>query len=199
MKKNKGYTLIEMIIVIAIMAILSGVALVTLNIINEAKYNAAVNELNNQMSSLWIKTKALSQGKNQTSATGTDPQNKYPLAMLIHKNTDSSDDVRNGSYELFLGYVDDAGAFVRKNDMQGNPEEPVILTNLISIKYTGDANQSHPTLTTEKDGSAEQVLVQFNKSDGSVKYGAGTYDIMFKERTVATVYLDYITGNHYVQ
>ena len=59
MKKNKGYTLIEMIIVIAIMAILTAVAFVTLGVIHQAKCNAAVNSLDNQIGSLWIKTKAI--------------------------------------------------------------------------------------------------------------------------------------------
>ena len=58
MNKNKGYTLIEMIIVIAIMAILAGVAAVAFNLISKAKVQDAVTSFNSQLSYSWLQTKA---------------------------------------------------------------------------------------------------------------------------------------------
>ncbi len=203
MKKNKGYTLVEMLIVIAIMAIVSGMAFVTIGIIYQAKYNAAIDTLNTQMDSLWIKTKALSQGKIQVSGQdsitdSSDVKAKYPLCMMLKENTED-DDVKDGCYELILGY-DDGNGFTKK-------EVVSVLTNIISINYKpSSTEQKHPTLTKdstqvngETNESTSQVLLEFNKSDGSVKYGAGTYEIIYSDRIVGTVYLDPTTGNHYIK
>ncbi len=196
MKKNKGYTLIEMIIVIAIMAILTAVAFVTLGVIHQAKCNAAVNSLDNQIGSLWIKTKAISQGKTQTSPTSSEPGAAYPLCMQLCKNVDSTDDIRDGSYEIILGYEDGTN-FIQKEKVEA-------LTDIVSIKYTetsGHAEQRHSTLTSSPnaDGTTDNILIEFNKSDGSVKYGAGTYEVIYNNSTVASIYLDSITGNHYIK
>ena len=126
-KVNKGYTLVEMIIVIAIMAILSGMAAYTYGIVKMAKCNAAVDTFNNQLSSLWIKTKALSQGKVQTSPRTSEDESKYPMCLKIEKNVNSSDDIRDGSYVVSLGY-DKGSSFSEK-------EQVAILPEFIEIDY----------------------------------------------------------------
>lgn len=190
MKKNKGYTLIEMIIVIAIMAILSGVAVVTLNVIQQAKCNAAVNTFDNQISNLWIQTKALSQGKVQSTSDRADAGGYYPMCMIVMKNVDDSDDIKNGSYEMILGYEDGSG-FIKKESL-------AVLTEIVSIRYTPSPGSTYSAVTGA-DGTTTQMLIEFNKSDGSVKYGAGTYDIIYNNSVVASIYLDSVTGNHYVK
>lgn len=192
MKTNKGYTLVEMMIVIAIMAILTGLAVVTIGIIKDARCTAAVDTFQNQVSSLWIKTKAVSQSKTQSSPMNSaDPQSTYPLCMYIERNTDSSDSIKDNSYQVFIGYTDGSN-FIEK-------ESVATMTELITIQYTGEAVQMHP-MTVIQDGVVESVLIQFSKSDGSVDYGAGTYKFISgadgDENEVATVYLDAITGNH---
>lgn len=195
MKKNKGYTLVELIIVIAIMAIMTGVAFVTLNVIHQAKYTTAITTLENEISTLWIKTKAISQGSVQTTPSSADAKSIYPLGMLISENKDSSDDVRDGSYEVILGYYDGT-SFIPK-------EVTAVLTDIIDIKYTApssDTGQKHTVLTKENTNNYnETVFIQFNKSDGSVRYGAGTYEIYYNDDSVGAVYLDPVTGNHYVK
>lgn len=181
MKNNKGYTLIEMVIVIAIMAILTGVSVVTIGVIKEAKVNAAINTIENQMSSLWIKTKALSQSKVQSSPLSSGEAGTYPLCMMIEKNTDDSDDVKDGSYQLILGYEAGSG-FVDK-------EVVATLTDYISIVYTDSAGVE---LT-------DSIVIQFNKSNGSVVKGAGTYNIIYNDKVFGTIYLDGVTGNHYIK
>lgn len=189
MKKNKGYTLIEMLIVIAIMAILAGVAVVTIGIIKNARCTAAVNSFQNQVSSLWIKTKAISQGSVQASPTGKDASDKYPLCMRILKNSDSGDDVKDGAYELILGYNTGSG-FEEK-------ETVAVLTDIININYTPVGDQH--TLNTYDGNNITSAIIQFNKSDGSVVYGAGTYNIMYNNRTFGSIHIDRISGNHYMK
>lgn len=185
MRKNQGYTLIEMIIVIAIIAILSGVSAITIGIIKKAKYNEAAVTLNNQMGSLLVKTKAISEAKTN------------PLCMKIQYNdadvtyADGSL-AKAGTYSLILGYHNGT-TFVPKTADTAEATLP----NIITIKYTQEAGTSACNiagLDTDKN-----MVIEFDKSNGSVRYGAGTYDIIFNGDTVATVRLDAATGKHSVK
>lgn len=203
MKKNSGYTLIEFIIVLAIMAILSGMAFVTLGIIKQAKCSAAASELDNQMASIWIKTKALSQSKTQSSSSSDIPSAKYPLCAMIKKNTDSADNVKDGKYEILLGY-DNGNTFILKESLTAldsiievtyDKSSSTKTKTFSSIDYSADSTRGSDT-STDVD---KAFVIEFNKADGSVVYGAGSYHIVYNGKITADVYLDSITGNHYIK
>lgn len=194
MRKNQGYTLIELIIVLAIIAILSAMSFVTIGIIRQAQYNSAASTLSNQMGSLLVKTKAVSEAKDE------------PLCMLVHRYSkmvtlDDGKVIRKGSYVLILGY-DTGSGFVVKNTGNAFSEDDTsiiaedILTNIITIKYnTTDSVACGITGLSD----TEHMIIEFKKSDGSVRYGSGSYEIIYNDRTVATVKLDATTGNHYLK
>jgi len=203
MKKNSGYTLIEFIIVLAIMAVLSGMAFVTLGIIKEAKCSAAASELDNQMASIWIKTKALSQSRKQSTSSSDIPSAKYPLCAMIKKNTDSADNVKDGKYEILLGY-DNGDTFILKESLTAldsiievtyDKSATATVKTFTTIDYTADSTKSSD-MTTDID---KAFVIEFNKADGSVTYGAGTYHIKYNGKLKADVYLDGMTGNHYLK
>lgn len=189
MKNNKGYTLIEMIIVIAIMAVLSGMAFFTTGIIRKAKCNAAVDTFNNHLSSLWIKTKSISQGKQQTSPTGTSDAAKYPLCMKLEKNSDSSDDIKDDSYVLYLCYDRGSSGDVVER------EQITVLPHFVGIEYT----PSKSNQVNSHNSGNDKIIIEFNKSDGSVIYGAGTYSFIFDGKSYADIILDGVSGNHYTK
>lgn len=171
MKKNKGYTLIEMIIVIAIMAILAGLSAVTIGLINKAKAQDAVTTFNSQLSSIWLKTKAI----------GTTQKSMY---AVIQESSDND-------YVLKL-YDSTGGTAVEKNS--------VLLkkwSKYVTITYNEeDANQ----IQAGYGNSSAGFYIQFDKSTGGALKGGGSY--IFKDKngnTVATVYLDSTTGNHYIK
>lgn len=191
MKKNHGYTLIEMIIVMAIIVILSGVSFVTIGIIKQAKCNSAATTLSNQIGSLLVKTRALSEAKK----SATDPK-KSPLCMKIQYNDSDvtfadGTYAKAGSYSLILGY-DNGTTFVEKTA----DTVEATLPDIITINYTSTDKKS--CSITGLDTSTN-MIIEFNKSNGSVRYGAGTYEIVYNNNVVATVYLDADTGNHYVK
>lgn len=192
MKKNKGYTLIEVIIVLAIMAVLAGLSFVSLGVMHQAKYNAAANTINNEMSTLWMQTKTMSQPKEQTSKPGASAKEKYPICMQIKRNADKS-------YSIIYGY-DSGTAFEEKVAGEVSSTIPKILNIEFIAK---DPTKEHPTNTFVAEGSSSNVidsmLIEFNKADGSVKYGAGTYNIIYSDRTVVSIYLDSVTGKHYIK
>lgn len=191
MKKQKGYTLIEVIIVIAIMAVLATMSFITLGVIRQAKSNAAATTLENQLSSLWMKTKTISQAREQTTPSSTDSNAKYPLCLKIEKKTTGTRS-EIGTYSLILGY-NEGGTFTEKT--AGVVEATI--PNVISISYT-------PTDTSQQAAVGgidytDNFLIQFNKADGSVQYGAGSYELVMDGRTVFTVVLDASTGKHYIK
>lgn len=57
-KKNAGYSLVELIIVLAIMAILSGAAMLTLSSVNNARASSAKETFNQALSTLQTMTKS---------------------------------------------------------------------------------------------------------------------------------------------
>lgn len=190
---NRGYTLIEMIIVIAIMAILSGMAVYTYGIVKKAKVNAAVDTFNNQLTSLWVKTQALSQGKVQDNPRTSNPESKYPLCLKIEKNADSSDSIRDGSYVLYLGY-DEGSTFAES-------EQVAIFPEYLEIDYTAPSGTTGHALLKDgavgTSGTQDTFIVEFNKSDGTVVYGNGTYHFYYNDIEYGAIVLNGITGNHY--
>lgn len=217
MRKNQGYTLIEMIIVVAIMAVMAGFAVITFGIVKKAKCNAAIDTFNNQLTSLAIKTKSLSQSKNQASPL--DPSSDastYPICMLVRRNDSSytgtspypaydSDARKKDAYIMYLGYYNSSGNFVVK-------EELGVLPRVIEIDYDkASEGQLH---TLAKNGTSEidkkhsagsddttidTFVIQFNKSDGSVMYGGGTYNFYVSGSQYGKVVLNSATGNHYTK
>jgi type II secretory pathway pseudopilin PulG len=182
--------MVEMIIVIAIMAILSGAAVINLSVSKQAKCTAAANAFNNQLSVLSTQTQALSDN---------DATVNKKLCMKITNGVQgiASEGVSvNRSYTtLQLGYLDSANNFTQKPD-----SKTVWISDVVdSIQYTEGSGyeysgQEHSITTT--DGPS--LIVMFNKSNGSVQYGAGDYSIMYNGRVMAVIHLDPMTGHHSV-
>ena len=182
MTKNKGYTLVEMIIVIAIMAILGGVSFLTIGVIKQAKRQSAATTLDNQISNCLIKTKAISPSTNGKDA---------PLCMVIKKRTD-------GTYAIMNGYIQ-GGNITDETGNVLNPDndadcEAILSKEIVKIEYM-------PSTSTQQ-WSASDMVIQFIKSDGSTQYGGGTYKLYVGKSTqelYATLYLDTVSGNHYIK
>lgn len=173
---NKGYSVVEMVIVIAIIAILSAVGFLTINIVYGAKVSSAKNTLNSQLSYLSNMTKA--QDPNLT-------------AWLYY---DDTDDVYKIEYGLYDGYT------FTKNTSQ----DPVTFADAILIYYTDEAGNRSVIDTPGR-------FIKFNKSDGAVLVGAGTYDIIKNPRHIepassdgsesvaVSIVLNKSTGSHFAK
>lgn len=169
-RNNKGYSMVEMIIVIAIVAILSALSFITVNIIYSAKAKAAGNTLNSQLSNLASLTKA------------QDPS----LAMrLYYRDTEEKYYIQYGTYD---------GAIFNVN----TDTAEVGLSDSVTIYYKAEGSSSDETKV--EDAGLLGVVIQFNKSDGAVKYGAGTYRIAKGEDGFSySILLNRNTGSHYIK
>lgn len=175
MAKNKGYTLIEALIVIAIMAILGGLSMFSIGIIRDAKRSAAVTTFENQISTCLVKTKAVAE------VNGEDT-----VCMLIQKRTSGS----KVNYCIKVGYDTSAGVV---DITKGTTVD-------VTDDSTWDAVLPKDVAALLLDGTAiDQQKIKFNKSNGSVSVGAGEYSFVKADGTVyATIYLDQVTGKHHI-
>ncbi len=174
-RNNKGYTMVELVIVIGIIGILSAMSLVTWKAVDNADYKKAVSTFESELSTLRTTTMA------QDST----------LAMRLYYDTATECYYLERGY-LYMGLftVPDPSDSVAKLDYfkyQGT-SNPVKVLKKGSIIYDGQ---------DVKDMSAG-VTIHFNKSDGSVDdvYGAAS-KFIFKDKSgdlIANVTLNKDTG-----
>ncbi len=178
MEKNHGYTMIEMIIVIAIMAILTAMAFANLGIVKEAKCTAAATSLDNQITALYTQTMALSDVKSDDTK----------LCMRIWNGQPNGN---RTATKIEIGYVT-GGTFTAKTGI-----DPVWLSDVVNeVTYTPSAAVQEHAITQADE---KQFIIMFNKSNSAVVYGAGDYEVKYNGRVMAKIHLDAVTGRHSVK
>ena len=177
MTKNKGYTLIEALIVISIMAILASLSLFSIGVIRDAKRSAAVTTFDSQISSCLVKTKAVSEVSGDNV-----------VCMYIKKRTGAYSKV---NYCIKIGYNTSSGV---KDIVKGTVVDD-------NDDTTWDAILPKDVVKIACDGTeVDEMKIIFNKSDGSVISGSGSYTFYKSDGKVySTVYLDKTTGKHYIK
>ena len=176
MTKNKGYTLIEALIVIAIMAILGGLSMFSIGVIRDAKRSAAVTTFDSQISSCLVKTKAVSEVSGEKV-----------VCMYIYKRP-----AANGkcNYCIKVGYNTTSGI------------EDITKGTIVDVNddSTWDAVLPKDVALLTVDGAKfDEKKIIFNKSDGSVKEGNGRYAFYDAGGKIyATIWLDKTTGKHHI-
>lgn len=175
--KNKGYTMVELIIVIAIIGILSAMSLITWKAVDNANYKKAVSTFESELTTLRTTTMAQDSG------------------LAMHLYYDDTDD----TYYIERGFmIMDGTAF-------GVPSASDSVASLDYFKYQGTSNPvkilKKGTITydgTDVKELPNGVCIHFNKSDGSIdaSYGAaGKY--VFSDKggdVIANVTLNKDTG-----
>lgn len=192
---NSGYSMMEMIIVLAIMAILSALAIVTWNSVDSARYRKAVSTFESELTTL------------RTTTMAQDSR----MAMRLYLADD------NERYCIERGYCDTSGQFhalYYGDSMPGETGE-YVLSELDYYRYTGT---THPVIlidrgTIKYEGTNitnDGVVIRFSKSDGSatvtdingnaitVSGTAGTFGVYNRAGELRTdVNLKFATGLYY--
>ena len=117
MKKlnNEGYSLIEMMIVIAIIAVFTGASLITINVMHSAKAKEAAITLDSEIAELINKSKNTACDANNDGVIDSSDEG-YSFGIRIHKDGDKC-------------YVQDvlvhSGAYVHDEDYEkaNNPND----------------------------------------------------------------------------
>ena len=193
MANNKGYTLVEMLIVISIMVILASLSMFSIGVIRDAKRSAAVNTFDNEISTCLIKTKAVAQ---------VDSSQNSNVCMYIYRR----DNGVKANYCIKVGY--DSGS----DSVADIIDSSVVLGNSYATAVNDDANWdavlpkdvADIIYTSSSGGSSVSITnfhkIKFRKSDGKVTDGYGEYEFVKADGSVySTIYLDEQSGNHYIK
>lgn len=155
---NKGYSMVEMIICVAIISVLGALGFLTMNIVYTAKANSAVNTFQTQFATL---------------KTMTEAQDAKTAFRLFYDDTEEQYYIEYGTW--------DGSAFTASTT-----KADVALSDRVAVYYKESSS------TTESIVNTTGVIVQYNKSDGSVLKGAGTYRFAKSNNKAIT---DLVLGN----
>ena len=164
MKRNEGYSLIEMIIVMAIVAVLTGAAMVTVSIIHSAKAKEASSTLEDALSEL----EANAKGKMCVVSGVQQPD--YRFALAIYKNG-TKYYVKKGYYIGNGAAYDSEGSYVFVDSENVGGGKGTSLSSYVTVKYTDDTGAQR-----DVTGLTDQpVYIVFDRQ-GMCVHGDGTYD-----------------------
>lgn len=162
---NSGYSLVEMIIVLAIIAVVSVMAVVSVTMIHSAKAKEAAVTFDSEVSTLITKSKNM--------VCDYDPDDSY--CINLYKDSD-------GKYYIQKGYYDpatDSYIFNSSTDSL-NGGKGICLSSYVKVTYT-------PTGGTEADVTG--TYVRYDRK-GLCLEGDGVYKFYKRDDTmVAQVFL----------
>ena len=143
---NKGYTLVELVIVIAIVAILAAMSTVSVTLIHSAKAKDATVSFDNQVATLITKSKNVS----------TEQTDKV-YAMRVYNS--------GGTIYIQDGYYDTA------NDKYefSTTEKGKAISKRVDVKFTGTVDL--PDASGSPSGSLSTVNSESVKDDSRFPYG----------------------------
>ena len=168
-RSNKGYTLVELIIVIAIILIVSAMALVTVTMIQSAKAKDAAIRVDSEIAEIIASSRGMAYDKD-------DPSKFYALHLY---------DI-DGTYYIRRGYAVKlpSGKYrFTSNGKNLNDDKGYSLTNYVVIDWDAD---------NKKEDSLPGIVIVYSKS-GQCLAGYGTYS--FKKRNQTEVATNYIRQN----
>lgn len=160
-ESNSGYTLVELIIVIAIIAIMSGVGALTIGSIRTAQATTSMQKFDSELSTLISRTKSL--------------ESSY--AMKIVRNA------KGDGYDIYYGTYsgsDETGMCDVTKFTANDPSTPDAVLERVTIYYNKDdvynADGATDELGKGDDGDVNAgMIIRVRKSDNRVIFGEGEY------------------------
>ncbi len=195
-KRSQGYTLVEMIVVIAIIAVVAGLSLISITLIHSAKAKNASTTVDSEVSTLITKSKNMSSDRAG-----------WQYAARIYAD-------EKGAYYFQKGYYNPKTKSYDFKDTDTEGEgKGTSLSSYVVIKYTGScpnvafdnatmkgteditltvSDHEIKNLCTALGNPGGGLFIRFAK-DGSCESGVG--DIRFYKRNGNIVAHEYIRAN----
>lgn len=198
-RNDRGYSLVEMIIVIAIVAVVAGMALISITLIHSARAKEAAVTVDTEVATLITKSKNM---QVELSGTGIN-KSEWQYAARIY-----ADDA--GVYYFQKGFYNSVSRtydFSHDLDQEG---KGVSLSSYVQIKLTGSYktvawtegskkgvesdsfSSANETLLADLDNNKGGFFIRFAK-DGVCEAGYG--DLGFYKRNGTVVAHEYIRKN----
>ncbi len=159
---NSGYTLVEMIIVLAIIAVLSMAAGISITLINSAKAKEASVTFDSEVATLITKSKNTVCTYDADSDGIAEMHEDYVHCLRVYKDGDI--------YYVMRGYYDvanDTYIFNSTTDSNNNGKGKS-LTSYVRVTYTSTGG-------TEADIDDSGVIIRYGRNGGCIE-GDGTYN-----------------------
>ena len=197
-KDNKGYSLVEVLVVIAIMALLAGLGMVTFSSANRQRAVKAKDNL--VTTSKYAKSLVQAQSSEYCVAIMKSSDKSIGYYAVIGTSTGSTQDtLRTNFRSEYIDVTNKNGVNYKKTnpalgyDLATLVADPSIaqnaqsIGNRVVIKYEG---------TEITDDIRTAVIIKFSKYDGSVIAGEGKYEFMNSSSNgvVSKVELNETTG-----
>ena len=164
MKENKGYSLIELIIVLAIIVVMTGVSMVTITIIHNARAREASTKFENALSELQQNAK----GKMCVVSDTNEPDDRFALA--IYKD--------NSKYYMKRGYylgnnldMSKSTSYLFVDSENGNGGKGESFSAYIKVKYVDESGVERDI--TEMDDKPVYIIYD---RQGMCIYGNGKFN-----------------------
>ena len=175
MKENKGYSLVEMIIVIAIIAVLSAAAMVTITLINSAKTKEAAVTIDSEISALVAKAKSQIPTFDDGGTEGVKQHKDYYYAVAIYKSGNNYY-VANGYYKEVSGKK----IFQTFDADNANSGKGKSISSKVTISYVPDSKYSGAMSDTDTFAltadSGKKWVIAYDR-EGRCVSGVGTFEI----------------------
>lgn len=182
--KNQGFSLVEMIIVLAIVAVMSTMALISINVIHSAKAKDAASVFDSEVATLKTKAKGMGVDANNNGVLD-DSEKELLYCIKIYKSGDE--------YYLCTGYTSAPSVYASfTSTSTSNGGKGRNLSNYVRIRYTGKLADGTSVSDYDPANGTQAIYIVFNKR-GECIYGVGEYE--FKKTNGRTVARKYIRAN----
>lgn len=182
--KNQGFSLVEMIIVLAIVAVMSTMALISINVIHSAKAKDAASVFDSEVATLKTKAKGMGVDANNNGVLD-DFEKELLYCIKIYKSGDE--------YYLCTGYTSAPSVYASfTSTSTSNGGKGRNLSNYVRIRYTGKLADGTSVSDYDPANGTQAIYIVFNKR-GECIYGVGEYE--FKKTNGRTVARKYIRAN----
>ena len=155
MKENKGYSLIELIIVLAIIVVMTGVSMVTITIIHNARAREASTKFENALSELQQNAK----GKMCVVSDINEPDYRFALAIYKDNSKGNNLDMSKSTSYLFV------------DSENGNGGKGESFSAYIKVKYVDESGVERDI--TEMDDKPVYIIYD---RQGMCIYGNGKFN-----------------------
>ncbi len=189
-KKNRGYSLVEMIIVLAIVIILAGLSLVSLTLVNTARAKDASNKFGSEVSQVRKKAIEMKPAKANDPYFDDTKADNYRFGIVIYKNDGKFqteqvivEKTASGTYKYRDGGTAGVSHSYPAYDSSGTPiRENVQYSSKVDVTFEGHYvsfvdGSSWDTTDKKKPGAIDTddaICILFDKHGNCVS-GYGEY------------------------
>lgn len=180
LRDNRGFSLVELIICISIIIIMSGVAMVTVTMLNSAKAKEASVTFESTLSD------TITKSKNQVCVISGVQYPKYDRCIHVYKHSD-------GKYYIRTGYFDPdasgSAAYIFFDDENVNGGKGISMTSKVDVKYTATGTTDDALI--DEDG----IYIVYNRNGQCIE-GSGTYSFYKKNGNAIADVVIQKNGSH---